>query len=454
MCVRTPLRSEHPFGSSLMDLKLVDDDVLHLLCYQSRKTEIASKTASGGLVLVAHTTREWAKLHAQRGGKDERLLKEVAACVQKLIGLEGPLSKLTSVSKVITWKQSQVERPVSSEGPYMVVSHRVDLLQQRVWQLCSRKQARRLLMSLQMFLKGLGKKAKAKAEKAAKAKAARTDTSMTPGITTVAGTERTQRVEKAERVQRASVEKDKVAMVAMEGMAGTHTAESRESGAISQRAEAKSDGTQEMAAGLLPVEAPKALEPVANGFQSAGLHCCAGLLSAPRRGTGLALTLGADPTLDSSHRVLGPVLSGHRCFRRLEVLAPLSLEARPRVPVFLQLPKTEEEASRPVGLRVEPYKESTAPPFSEEADPADLPPEELIDLVDLELSGRDGEVADLKQTTFSRERQQGVDKVEEALNDLLQRLKNLNSLDDKMSGQRVWVEEGANRLLRVLKKLH
>ena len=36
-----------------------------------------------------------------------------------------------------------------------------------------------------------------------------------------------------------------------------------------------------------------------------------------------------------------------------------------------------------------------------------------MDLVDLELSGRDGEVADLKQTTFSRERQQGVQKVEE-----------------------------------------
>ena len=47
------------------------------------------KCRSGGLVLVAHTTKEWAKLHAQRGGKDERLLKEVAACVQKLIGLEG-----------------------------------------------------------------------------------------------------------------------------------------------------------------------------------------------------------------------------------------------------------------------------------------------------------------------------------------------------------------------------
>jgi len=118
---------ERYFGPKAVE-KVVDDDVLHLLCYQSRKTEIASKTASGGLVLVAHTTREWAKLHAQRGGRDERLLKEVAACVQKLIGLEGPLSKLTSVSKVITWKQSQVERPVSSDGPCMVVSRSPPLL--------------------------------------------------------------------------------------------------------------------------------------------------------------------------------------------------------------------------------------------------------------------------------------------------------------------------------------
>lgn len=89
-----------------------------------------------------------------------------------------------------------------------------------------------------------------------------------------------------------------------------------------------------MAAGLLPVEAPKAQEPVANGFQSAGLHACvrvlsifraseseAGLLTAPRAGAGsqaenlkafkalhemrLALTLSADPSLDGTHRVLG-----------------------------------------------------------------------------------------------------------------------------------------------------
>eukprot|EP00434_Breviolum_minutum_P042405 symbB.v1.2.037742.t1/scaffold5656.1/size24862/3 len=213
------------------------------------------------------------------------------------------------------------------------------------------------------------------------------------------------------------------------------------------------EATQEMAAGLLPVEAPKAMEPVANGFQSAGLHCSAGLLSAPRSGAGLALSLGADPKLDNTHRVLGPVLSGHCCFRRLEALAPLSLEARPRVPVFLQLPKIEEETSPKVSIRVEPSKESAAPPFSEETDIADLPPEELLDLADLEVSGRDGEVADLKQTTFSRERQEGVDKVDEALNDLLQRLKSLEGLDEEKSGQRVWVEEGAKRLLRVLKKL-
>ena len=132
--------------------KLVDDDVLHLLCFQSRKTEIVSKNSplakqqtvwhhpslinwvfngfhtvvkvtlricqdmnhhsvgmlwilhdfrTGGVVLVAHTTREWAKRNAQRGGRDERLLKEVAAHVQKLIGLEGktPFSALGSLQR-------------------------------------------------------------------------------------------------------------------------------------------------------------------------------------------------------------------------------------------------------------------------------------------------------------------------------------------------------------------
>ncbi|CAE7207589.1 unnamed protein product [Symbiodinium necroappetens] len=97
----------------------------------------------------------------------------------------------------------------------------------------------------------------------------------------------------------------------------------------------------EMAAGLLPVSAPEETPAAANGFLSAGLHSCAGLLTAPRSGGGLALTLAAQPALDSTHRVLGPVLMGRRCFRRLEAMAPLSLEAHPRVPIFLQLPKSE-----------------------------------------------------------------------------------------------------------------
>ena len=116
------------FGPKALE-KLIDDDVLHILCYQSRKTEMASGNSNGGLVLVAHTTKEWAKRNAQRGGRDERLLKEVATHVQKLIGLQGPLSQLTNTSKVITWKQSQVEKPVLSEsGPCMVVSSSPPLL--------------------------------------------------------------------------------------------------------------------------------------------------------------------------------------------------------------------------------------------------------------------------------------------------------------------------------------
>ncbi|CAJ1361742.1 unnamed protein product [Effrenium voratum] len=188
----------------------------------------------------------------------------------------------------------------------------------------------------------------------------------------------------------------------------------------------------EMAAGLLPVEPAKAPELPVNGFQSAGLHGCAGLLTAPRQGPGLALTLSAQPGLDSSHRVLGPVLSGRRCFRRLEALVPLSHEAHPRVPIFFQLPKLEEEAKPQ--LRLEPYKDSAAQPFAEDPEEAALPPEELLDLADVELNGRDVEVADLKQSTFSRERQQGVDKVEEALTKLLQRLEGLENLDETLSG--------------------
>ncbi|CAK9021354.1 unnamed protein product [Durusdinium trenchii] len=119
---------ERYFGPKVVE-KLVDDEVVHLLCYQSRKTEIVSLDMRSSPVVVAHSTTEWAKRHAQRGGKDERLLREMAAHVQKLIGLEGPLSQLTSTSKVITWKQCQVQRPVTSEAvPFMAVTSAPPLL--------------------------------------------------------------------------------------------------------------------------------------------------------------------------------------------------------------------------------------------------------------------------------------------------------------------------------------
>ncbi|CAE7227068.1 unnamed protein product, partial [Symbiodinium pilosum] len=175
----------------------------------------------------------------------------------------------------------------------------------------------------------------------------------------------------------------------------------------------------------------------ANGLLSAGLHSCVGLLTAPRSGPGLAVTLGPQPALDATHRVLGPILVGRRCFRRIEAVAPLSLEAIPRVPVFLQLPKMEEEipGAPPPPVRVEPYPESAAETFAEdpEKEGATLSPEEVIDLADVELSSRDVEVAELKLATFSRERQQGVDKVEQALDSMLQRLAALEDLDDTLS---------------------
>ncbi|CAJ1361743.1 unnamed protein product, partial [Effrenium voratum] len=117
---------ESYFGDAVE--KLVDDDVVHLLCYQSRKTAMLGKAQSESPAVVAHTTQDWAKRHEKRGGRDERLLREVAAHVQKLLRVEGALTQLTDTSKVITWKQCQVTEPVASETPCMVVSREPPLL--------------------------------------------------------------------------------------------------------------------------------------------------------------------------------------------------------------------------------------------------------------------------------------------------------------------------------------
>eukprot|EP00930_Biecheleria_cincta_P085350 TRINITY_DN74745_c0_g1_i1.p1 TRINITY_DN74745_c0_g1~~TRINITY_DN74745_c0_g1_i1.p1 ORF type:complete len:444 (-),score=114.79 TRINITY_DN74745_c0_g1_i1:28-1359(-) len=198
-----------------------------------------------------------------------------------------------------------------------------------------------------------------------------------------------------------------------------------------------------------------------NGHSSVAVpHSCAGLLTAPQDGPGLALTLAPQTTLDASYRVLGIVLAGRRAFRFLQAVAPLSgKEAKPRVPVFLRHPKVEQDdVCRPHPfLSLEARTASgSREAFSEDPESADakLPAEEILELADVELEGRDVEVADLKHATFSRERQAGVVKIEESLVATLQRLGTLEGLGETLSGQKVWIEEGSQRLLRVLKKLH
>jgi len=106
--------------------KVVEQGPLHLLCYQSRKTEqLSGASPSGAVVVIAHTTLQWAKRNARASGRDDRLLYEVAEYVKCLLAIDAPLSKVMLSSKVITWKQCQVTRPTPvshASGPCMLVS--------------------------------------------------------------------------------------------------------------------------------------------------------------------------------------------------------------------------------------------------------------------------------------------------------------------------------------------
>ncbi|CAE8594292.1 unnamed protein product, partial [Polarella glacialis] len=197
-------------------------------------------------------------------------------------------------------------------------------------------------------------------------------------------------------------------------------------------------------------------------------HHCAGLLTAPREGPGLAITLGAQPSMDATHRVLGPLLLGRGALRRLEVLAPLfGEEAKPSQPVFLRLPPAQDEASASLsGARRHPFLtlelcpvDGMCAPFAEEAETEDAPlkPEELLDIADVEINCRDAEVAEMRQLPFSRDRQRGVQRVEEALLGVVERMEALpgdDGLAPDLAGQRMWLKERSHQLLRVMKKLH
>lgn len=116
------------FGPRAIE-QIVDDNILHLLCYQSRKLRVVGgQVSKDGLVVVAHTTVEWARRNSRANGRDQRLLNEVSDRVSKIMGL-GRARLLAS--KVITWKQSQVTRAIPSgrlDGPCMSVRSTAPLI--------------------------------------------------------------------------------------------------------------------------------------------------------------------------------------------------------------------------------------------------------------------------------------------------------------------------------------
>lgn len=199
-------------------------------------------------------------------------------------------------------------------------------------------------------------------------------------------------------------------------------------------------------------------------------HNEAGLLTTPRGGLpGLALTLGPVPHLDASHEALGSIVSGGPVLRRLQVCAPLSGEQRPRKRLTVRIPARPETAANGAAggeasgshpfLLLEPAPADILgralelePPAAGADAAADSA--EVVNLAELEIDGRDEEVAALKSLAFSRERAVGVQAVEEALAAVRDRLAGLEGvLDEAQAGRRMWQQERASHLLRVLGKL-
>jgi hypothetical protein len=91
-------------------------------------------------------------------------------------------------------------------------------------------------------------------------------------------------------------------------------------------------------------------------------------------------------------------------------------------------------------------------PFSSESSAESLVAEAL-DLIELELTGRDTEIQELKAMPFNRERAEGVSAIELALTDVQGRMASFSDLDQASSHQCDWQQERARHLLRILQKL-
>jgi len=201
-------------------------------------------------------------------------------------------------------------------------------------------------------------------------------------------------------------------------------------------------------------------------------HSCAGLLSAPKEGPGLALTLGPMLGLDATHTVIGPVIIGRNALRRINALASLSGGCEPRKSLAVFHAAKEHfdaegdaaivKTSNQVGgasvhvdhpfLLLGVGSGAADKPFSLE-EPKEAPASEVIDIIELELNVRDVEIQELRAMAFNRERAQGVSAVELDLSRIQGQLTGFENLDTASGHQRDWQHERARHLQRILSKL-
>lgn len=250
--------------------------------------------------------------------------------------------------------------------------------------------------------------------------------------------------------------------------------------AAAQVAEAEAPAHELPDEAIIDEEAPVAT-PAASSSQGAR---GAGLLWQPLEGSGLALSLGSTGAqlLESTHSLVGPLLTGRRMLQQLEVLAPLVGGLSPQQPVALRVlgPKPTDAVALPEDdpvithpfLLLEPapaklLSGTNLQPFSLEETQDAASALEVLEDAELEINCRDAEVAELKGMGFNRERQKGVEVVVETLQSVEHRLSKLGAPippeeagppDDggpekAQTHQRWWLSQRVQQLLRVLQKL-
>jgi len=186
-----------------------------------------------------------------------------------------------------------------------------------------------------------------------------------------------------------------------------------------------------------------------------------GLLCAPLDGPGFLLTLGSQPELQATHLLIGHAVSGMSVLRRLDALAPLSGDLRPRKLVAFRLATGEGRSDEKDDLEVKITGQAepavSGAPFSMEPEPAGphASASEELDVAELGLDRCEAEITELKLQSFSRERQQGVAAIDEELGvlaSLIEKL-SLEADDEVLQNRRSWLQERTRYLVRIVTKL-